>query len=200
MTSNAGNQCCLSHEYFHSLRSKTAVLRAARSHCPTVRTPSRKVACPKWRNHSEGAIRTTSITRRKPIEPDIDLDRASAKTHLGLPTQGSGEASPFLLPLSLRLAIRIMILYRRLTRLSNSAWQHRPQILELETMVVAAAPATETATTQATARATSTSPGETPPPSANSSLFTPTHTPMMTQVRSTLLVGPCGTQASILRG
>ena len=113
-------------------------------------------------NNSEGAIRTTSITRRKPIEPDIDLDRASAKTHLGLPTQGSGEASPFLLPLSLRLAIRIMILYRRLTRLSNLAWKHRPQILELETMVVAAAPATETATTQATARATSTSPGGCP--------------------------------------
>src|SRR5277367_2870853 len=43
LTSNAGNQCCLSHGYFHSLRSKTAVLRAARSHCPTVRTPSRKV-------------------------------------------------------------------------------------------------------------------------------------------------------------
>jgi hypothetical protein len=66
-------------------------------------------------------------------------------------------------------------------------------------MVVAAAPATETATTQATASATSTSPGGCPS-SANSSLFAPTHTPMMTQVGSTLFVGPCGTQASIFRG
>src|SRR5271170_40448 len=52
----------------------------------------------KLANDLRSAIRTTSITRPKPIEPDIVLDRASAETHLGLPTRGSDEASPFCCP------------------------------------------------------------------------------------------------------
>jgi hypothetical protein len=107
LTSNASNQCCLSHGTFTPCKSKTAVLRAARSYCPTVRTPGPKVACPNWRTTPKRNTYNqyhTAQTHRARYRSRSRIGNASWSTDPGR------ARLPFLLPLSLRLAIRKMIL------------------------------------------------------------------------------------------